>query len=126
MQIPIGFEGQQRDIRDFMFDLFEAGKLQEGLENDTPGDARIVMGPLGLRKGAQLHVIMEVALYVGQNIAVPLFVAWLYDKWRRGGEKPINIVIDNRRYQFSVSLLTKALEEKISREDKDDEHTRPR
>ena len=117
MEIRIGFEGPQREVRDFIFDLFEAHKLQEGLEKATPGDTQIVMGPLELRKGAQLHVIMEVALWVGQSVAVPLFVSWLYDKWKKGGEKSINIVIDNRRYQLSQSVVTKVLEEKVSREE---------
>jgi hypothetical protein len=40
-----------------------------------------------------------------------LFANWLYDKWKKNGEKKISIKIENRFYQFDVTVLTKALEE---------------
>jgi hypothetical protein len=40
-----------------------------------------------------------------------LFANWLYDKWKKNGEKKISIKIENRFYQFDVTVLTKTLEE---------------
>jgi hypothetical protein len=113
MNITIGFEGQQQDLNALFFDLFEAGMLREGLEKETPGGAKIVMKRRPLRKG-YAHALMEIGLFAGRDVALPLFLAWLYDKWKGAGEKPITIIIENRPYQFDVEVLTKALDEAIA------------
>jgi hypothetical protein len=116
-EITVGFEGQKRDLNDLLFDLFEAGLLREGLEKQTPGDATIVLRPMELRKTAFAHVVMEIGLIVGKDVALPLFVAWLYDKWKKNGEKRITVIINAHYYEFNSGPLTKALEEAIRSED---------
>jgi len=118
-EIIIGLEGQTRDLNDLAFSLFEAGMLREGLEKETPGDITIVLKPMQLRKGVG-HAIIEIGLYAGQNVALPLFLAWLYDKWKKAGKKPISIKIENHFYQFDPDLLTKAIQDAISKQTKND------
>jgi hypothetical protein len=112
-EIVIGFEGQTRDLNELVFDLFEAGLLREGLEKETPGDAKLVMKPMELKKGAGMHAVMEVGLWVGKNVAVPMFVTWLCNKWLSNGQKSISIKIDNHFYQFDEAVLAKAIGETL-------------
>lgn len=110
-KITIGFEGQTRDLDELFFSLFEAGMLREGLEKETPGDVKIVLGRMEMRKTAYAHTVMHIGLFVGQNVALPLFVAWLYDKWKKSGEKPITVTINTHLYQFDPDILIKGIEE---------------
>ena len=119
MNITIGFEGQQQDLNDLFFNLFGAGMLQEGLEKETPSGAKIVMQRRPLRKG-YANALMEIGLFAGRDVALPLFLAWLYDKWKGAGEKPITIIINNRYYEFDIKTLTKALDEAIAEERPED------
>jgi hypothetical protein len=114
-EIIIGFEGPGRAVNSLVFDLFEAGLLREGLAKETPGPATIVLKPGTLEKRAHVHLLVEVGLLVGKNIGVPLFVAWLYDKWKRNGEPPISIKIENHFYQFDAVVLTKTIEEVVAK-----------
>jgi hypothetical protein len=114
-ELIIGFEGKTRDLNDFVFDLFEAQMLKEGLEKETPGDAKLVLKPMPVRKSAFSLAVMHVGLFIGQNIALPLFVAWLYDKWKKNGQKHISIKIANRLYQFDPDLLVGAIEKQLEK-----------
>lgn len=116
LEITIGFEGQRRDVDDLAFDLFEAGMLKQGMSNQTPGNTTIVLKAMPMAKAAFVHAVIEIALFAGKNIAIPLFVSWLYDKWRRQGKKPISIVINNHYYQFDESVMAKAIEDAIRKE----------
>lgn len=117
-EIIIGFEGQTRDLNALTFDIFEAGMLREGLEKAAPGDVTIVLKPMEMRKGVG-HAIIHIGLVVGDKVALPLFLAWLYDKWKKAGEKPISIKIENRFYQFDPELLAKPVQDALSKETKD-------
>jgi hypothetical protein len=116
-EVKIGFEGPRGDVTDLMFSLFEAGMLTEGLQKDAPGNARIVLKPMVMRKRPLDHAVLEIGLYAGNSIAVPLFVTWLYDKWQKQNQKPISIVIHNHFYQFDKDLLIKAIEDAIRAEE---------
>jgi hypothetical protein len=116
-EIIIGFEGQTRDLNELTFDLFEAGMLRAGLEKAAPGDVTLVLKPMEMRKSFG-HAIIHVGLVIGDKVALPLFLAWLYDKWKKTGEKPISIKIVNHNYQFDPALLTKAIQEEIDKETK--------
>lgn len=115
-EIVIAFEGQRRDVNDFAFNVFDR-ELSLGREKETPGGT-IVIRAMPLAKSVLGHAIIEIGLFVGTNIAVPLFVAWLCDKWKRQGEKPITIKIENNFYQFDASLVTKAIEDAIAKQKK--------
>jgi hypothetical protein len=111
-EVIIRFEGQRRDLNDFAFDVFDQ-ELSLGREKETPGGT-IVIREMPLAKSALGHAIIEIVLFIGKNLAVPVFVAWLCTKWKRQGEKPITIKIENNFYQFAASLVTKAIEEAIA------------
>src|ERR1700693_1269229 len=113
-EIIIGLEGQTRDLNELIFDLFEAGMLREGLEKAAPGDVTLVLKPMEVRKSFG-HAIIHIALAVGDKVALPLFLAWLYDKWKNTGEKPISIKIENHNYQFDPAVLTKPIQEAIDK-----------
>lgn len=113
-EIIIGLEGQKPDLNELTLSLFEAGMLRSGLEKKTPGDVTIVLKPTELRKGVG-HAIMHIGLVVGDKVALPLFLTWLYDKWKNAGEKPISIKIENHNYQFYPAVLTKPMEEAIAK-----------
>lgn len=115
-EIIITFEGRTQDLNDFVFDLFEAHMLKAGIEIETPGDARLVLKPMTVRKSALSLAVIHVGLFVGENIMLPLFVAWLYDKWKKNGEKHISIKIESRLYQFDPDLLVKAIEERLAKQ----------
>jgi len=115
-EIIISFEGQRRDLNDFAFDVFDR-ELNLGREKETPGGT-IVIREMPLAKSAIGHAIIEIAFFIGKNVAVPVFVAWLCAKWKRQGEKPISIKIENNFYQFDPSLLTNAIEEAIAKQKK--------
>jgi hypothetical protein len=108
-EVVIGFEGQKRDLNDFVFDLFEAHMLRAGLEKETPGDGKIVVKPMLLRKGFTLG-LMEIGLTFGTAAGAQLFANWLSDKWKKNGEKRINVKIENHLYQFDPALIAKAIE----------------
>src|ERR1039457_1169571 len=113
-EIIIGFEGQKTDLNDLTFSLFEAGMLQEGLEKQTPGDVTIVLKQTEARKSIS-HGIVHVGLVVGDKVALPLFLTWLYDKWKNAGEKRISIKIENHNYQFDPAVVTKPMAEAIAK-----------
>jgi hypothetical protein len=117
-EIIIGLEGRTQDLNALTFDLFEAGVLRAGLENAAPGNVTIVLKPMEMRKGVG-HAIIHIGLLVGDKVALPLFLTWLYDKWKRAGEKPISIKIENYYYQFDPALLAKAIQDALSKETKD-------
>jgi hypothetical protein len=116
-ELIISFEGKTQDLNDFVFDLFEAHMLAAGLEKETPGDAKLVLKPMLVRKSALSQAVIEVGLFVGQNVVLPLFVTWLYDKWKKNGEKHVSIKIENHLYQFDPDLLGKAIEEALAKRD---------
>jgi len=113
-EITIGFEGQKRHLNDFVFDLFEQHMLREGLEKETPGDVKIVMKPMELRKGYAL-ALMEVAAQFGANVVASLFAGWLVEKWKKNGAKPINVKIENRIYQMDPDIIAKAVEDALAK-----------
>jgi hypothetical protein len=117
-EIIIGLEGPKRDLNDLAFSLFEAGMLREGLEKETPGNTKIVLKPMEMRKGVG-HGIIEIGVFAVTSVAAPVFVAWLCKKWINAGEKPISIKIENHYYQFDPAVLTKAIEEAIAKQLKD-------
>jgi hypothetical protein len=43
-------------------------------------------------------------------------LVWLYDKWKKAGEKPISIKIENHFYEFDEALLAKAIQEAMGKE----------
>jgi hypothetical protein len=114
MEITIGFEGQKRDLNDLVFDLFERHMLREGLEKETPGDVKIVMKPMELRKGYAL-ALLEVAAQFGSNVVASLFAGWLVEKWKKNGAKRINIKIENRIYQMDPDIIAKAVEDALAK-----------
>lgn len=118
-EVIIGLEGQTGDVNDLAFSLFEAGMLREGLERETPGGAIIVLKPMAMRKGIG-HGIIEFGLIVGDKVVLPLFLAWLYDKWKKAGEKPISVKIENHFYQPDPELLSKAIQEALNKHKKGD------
>src|SRR6266699_6506681 len=113
-EITIGFEGQKRDLNDFVYDLFEQHMLREGLEKETPGDVKIVMKPMELRKGYAL-ALMEVAAQFGANFVASLFAGWLVEKWKKNGAKPINVKIENRIYQMDPDIIANAVEDALAK-----------
>jgi len=115
-EIIIGLEGRTPDLNELTFSLFEAGMLAEGLEKQTPGEVTIVLKAMPLRKGVG-HGLIEIGLLIGQNVGIPLFVCWLYDKWKNAGEKPISVRIENHFYQFDTAILEKAIEEVLRNQD---------
>ena len=48
-----------------------------------------------------------------EGIVGIIFVKWLCDKWKRGGEKRVTVKINRRYYEFDQDQLTKAIEEAI-------------
>ena len=112
-EIIVGFEGQKRDLNELLFALFEAGMLRDGLQKVTPGGSTIVLKPMEMRKHALGHAVMEIGLIVANSVAVPLFVNWLYEKWRDCGARKITVKIKRRNYEFEQGQLTKAIEEAI-------------
>lgn len=114
-EIIIGFEGHRHDLNELTFDLFEAGMLREGLERSAPGNVTLVMKPMELRKGFG-HAIVQIGLVIGDKAVLPVFLSWLYDKWKKAGEKPISIKIENHFYEFDAALPTKAIEEAVRKE----------
>lgn len=120
MAILIGFEGQPQDLNALFFSLFETETFQEGLEKEVLGGAKIVLRRRPLRKG-YARTLMEISLFVGDKVALPLFLAWLYDKWKGAGEKPMTIIIDRTYYEFDVKTLTKALDKAVA-EDVEKDH----
>jgi hypothetical protein len=115
-EITIGFEGQRRDLSDFAFDIFDQ-ELSLGREKEAPGGT-IMIRDMPLAKSALGHAIIEIALFTGKNVAVPVLVAWLCSKWKRQGKKPISVKIENKFYQFDAPLLTKAIEDAIAKQKK--------
>src|ERR1035438_1402415 len=87
--------------------------FREGLEQEVPGAAKIVLQKRPLRKG-YARTLMELSLFVGDKAALPLFLAWIYDKWKGAGEKPMTIIIDRTYYEFDIKALTKALNKAIA------------
>jgi hypothetical protein len=112
-EVTVGFEGQKRELNELLFGLFEAGELREGLQKVTPGGATIVLKPMEMGKRALGHAIMEIGLIVANSVAIPLFVNWLYEKWRSCGARKITVKINRRFYEFEQGQLTKAIEEAI-------------
>jgi hypothetical protein len=109
-EIIVSFEGRTRDLNDFVFDLFEQHLLQEGITKEAPGEVTVVLKPMKMGKSALMQATMQVGLSLGSNVAVSLFAQWLYDKWKKNGEKQISVKIENRLYQFDPALLAKAIE----------------
>ncbi len=60
----ISFEGKTKDLNDFVFDLFEAHMLAAGLEKETPGYAKLVLKPMGMRKSALSQAVIDVGLFI--------------------------------------------------------------
>lgn len=115
MELIVGFEGRKQDVTDLLFGLF-GEVLEEGSKKEAPGGVTVVLKPMPLRKGALVQTVLQVGLFVGVNIAVPLFVAWLYDVWKHKGQKPVSVKIDGRNYQFDPAILAMAIEEAISKQ----------
>jgi hypothetical protein len=113
-EIILGFEGSRQDVNDLGYQMFDQ-MLREGETKQVPGDVSIRLEPMPLRKGVG-RALVEVAIFAGENIALPLFVAWLYDKWKKAGEKPISIHIENHIYQFDTSLMTKAIQDALTKQ----------
>lgn len=115
-EIIIGLKGRTPDLNELTFSLFEAGMLREGLERQTSGEVIIVLKEMPLRKGVG-HGLIEIGLFIGQNVGIPLFVCWLYDKWKNAGEKPISVRIENHFYQFDTAILEEAIEQVLRKQD---------
>lgn len=118
-EILIGFEGQKRDVNDLLFGLFD-GSLAVGQRKEAPGNVTIVVKSMPLAKGTFAHAVVEVAVFLGTNAALPLFLTWLYDRWKAKGERPVSIRIEGRFYQIDPALLRRAIEDEIKKLEKKD------
>jgi hypothetical protein len=118
-EITIGFEGQRRDVDDLLFGLFD-GSLSKGQSKKAPGNVTIVVKSMPMAKGTFAHAVVEVAVFVGTNVALPLFLTWLYDRWKAKGERPVSLRIENRFYQIDPAILQKAIEDEIKKLEKKD------
>jgi hypothetical protein len=77
--------------------------LSLGREKETPGGT-IMIGDMPLAKTALGRANVEIALFTGKNVAVPVFVAWLCSKWKRQGEKPISVKMKKLKMVMLVLL----------------------
>ena len=116
-RIIIGFEGESRDLKDFAYDVL-GQEFNIHREKETPGGTIILQSLPPLAKSAGGHLIIEIALFISDKIAVPVFVAWLCTKWKKQGEKPITIKIENNLYQFDPTVMTRAIEKAIAEQKK--------
>ena len=118
-EVIIGLEGQTGDVNDLAFSLCEAGMLERGSGKgdarrrdhrpETDGNAQ--------RNRPRNHRIRPDSRRQGR---LPLFLAWLYDKWKKAGEKPISVKIENHFYQPDPELLSKAIQEALNKHKKGD------
>ena len=67
-----------------------------------------------VRKGFVLR-LMEIGLTFATAASAQLFATWLSDKWKKNGEKQINVKIENHLYQFDPALLAEAIEKAMAK-----------
>jgi hypothetical protein len=58
-------------------------------------------------------VTIEVAKFVGTQVALPLFVAWLYDTFKDAARPP-KVTIRRREIEWDKGALKRAIEEELT------------
>ncbi len=93
----------------FSFDLFVA------LKQDVPPEGVTMHVPpmKGQRDYMSMIVWDPITIDVGTSLAIPLFVNWLYDRFK-DASRPPQITIRRRQVEWDKGALTRAIEEEIT------------